>query len=67
MNCVLCGIECEGSIGPASGYLRPLCDPHAMAADGEVMRVAVEQSRQMDRIMDILVNPKPLIELEGLQ
>ena len=63
MNCQLCNAETEGSIGPASGYRRPICSPCAERVDGEVLQQAMAMSRRMERIFDEVLNVKPLQEM----
>lgn len=53
MICKRCGIECEGSRGPATNYLRPLCTPCSEVVDGE-LETLVRQSVQMQTIFDNL-------------
>ena len=59
MNCKLCDKETEGSIGPASGILRPICSDCAAQEDGAALAVAQSYSRMMETIFEA-VDPTPL-------
>ncbi len=67
MKCAICGSCTEGSRGPASNYLRPLCSICAEKLDNELLQQCVAQSRQMDQVFDLLVNPRPVIEIGEVQ
>lgn len=62
MTCLECGMLTDGSRGPVSGYLRPLCPGCGDKADREALQACVAQARVMDRFLDDLA-PKPVQEL----
>lgn len=63
MICQLCGNDAgEGSRGPATGIIRPICPPCGKRVDGELEDL-VERSRQMDTILDMVMNPPKMQEL----
>jgi hypothetical protein len=66
-RCLVCGVETKGSRGPVSGYVRPLCPAHGAEADREALMDAVLASKYMSRVLDEVLNPRPVIEAEGVQ
>lgn len=61
MFCKLCDKETEGSRGPATGYLRPICSDCAAQEDGS-LETLVRQSIQMETVFDSLF-PRVVQEL----
>lgn len=66
-RCLVCGVETEGSRGPVSGIMRPLCPAHGAEADREALMGAVLASKYMSRVLDEVLSPRPTIEVEGVQ
>lgn len=59
MICKLCDVETTGSVGPASGILRPICSECAAQEDGAALAHAVAFVDAMDTFYETL-NPTPL-------
>lgn len=60
MNCNICSVETPGSVGPASGCLRPICADCAAQEDGAAQANAVAWVNAMDVFYETL-NPTPLV------
>lgn len=60
MTCHICGVETEGSRGPATGILRPICLDCGARVDGTVLSCLEAQSRAMEVIFEG-VDATPLI------
>lgn len=59
MNCRLCDAETEGSRGPATGVLRPICSDCAAQEDGAALTCLQAQSHAMDAVFGT-IDPTPL-------
>lgn len=69
-RCILNHPGCEGltsgSVGAAGIRWGSICQPCKDLEDRAVADSLMAQSRQMDQIMDLLLNPKPITEVETI-
>lgn len=63
MICQLCNVETEGSRGPATGIIRPICPSCGEHEDNALVSSLVETSQQMGVILDMVLNPPKVQEL----